>query len=84
METHSEYIIRKSQLLFVDYANPQESLFPAMRIQHNPFVVYYFDKNGPYEMKYKNDGSFNKPFGEGFLDVVDDIALEIFLKNNRQ
>ncbi|MEP6803314.1 MAG: AAA family ATPase [Flavobacterium sp.] len=84
VETHSEYIIRKSQLLFVDYANPQESLLPAMRIQHNPFVVYYFDKNGPYEMKYKNDGSFNKPFGEGFLDVVDDIALEIFLKNNRQ
>ena len=84
VETHSEYIIRKSQLLFVDYSNSDGSLFPAMRIQHNPFVVYYFDKEGPYEMKYKNDGSFNKQFGEGFLDVVDDIALEIFLKNNKQ
>jgi predicted ATP-dependent endonuclease of OLD family len=84
VETHSEYIIRNSQLLFLNYSNPDDSLFPAMQIQHNPFVVYYFDKDGPYEMKYENDGSFNKPFGEGFLDVVDDIALEIFLKNNKQ
>ena len=69
IETHSEYIIRKSQLIHLQQVNKD----------NNIFSVYYFDKNGPYEMKYLNDGSFNIPFGEGFLDVVDDIALEIFL-----
>lgn len=75
IETHSEYMIRSSQLIHLKQVNKDI----------NVFSVYYFDKdNGPYEMKYRNDGSFNKPFGEGFLDVVDDIALEIFLKNNNQ
>jgi len=83
VETHSEYIIRKSQLLYMKYALP-DGKSPRMSMVHNPFAVYYFDEAGPYEMKYRNDGSFNKPFGEGFLDVVDDIALEIFLKNNKQ
>ena len=83
VETHSEYIVRKSQLLYINYALPDRKT-PRMSIVHNPFAVYYFEKDGPYEMKYRNDGSFNKPFGEGFLDVVDDIALEIFLKNNKQ
>jgi predicted ATPase len=74
IETHSEYIIRNSQLIHLKQINKDT----------NVFSVYYFDENGPYEMKYRDDGSFNKPFGEGFLDVVDDIALEIFLKNNKQ
>jgi predicted ATPase len=74
IETHSEYIIRNSQLIHLKQINKDT----------NVFSVYYFDENGPYEMKYREDGSFNKPFGEGFLDVVDDIALEIFLKNNKQ
>ena len=72
IETHSEYMIRSSQLIHLKQVNKDT----------NVFSVYYFHENGPYEMKYRNDGSFNKPFGEGFLDVVDDIALEIFLKNN--
>mgnify|MGYP006196912103 FL=1 len=80
IETHSEYLIRKSQLLVVEneYTN-QDGLNP------NPFSVHYFSlKNGPYQMNYKSNGGFNENFEEGFLDVVDDIALEIFLKNNKQ
>lgn len=72
IETHSEYMIRSSQLIHLKQINKDTNIFS----------VYYFHENGPYQMKYLNDGSFNKPFGEGFLDVVDDIALEIFLKNN--
>jgi predicted ATP-dependent endonuclease of OLD family len=74
IETHSEYMIRSSQLIHLKQINKDTDIFS----------VYYFDESGPYEMKYRNDGSFNKSFGEGFLDVVDDIALEIFLKNNKQ
>jgi hypothetical protein len=33
-------------------------------------------------MKYTNEGRFDKDFGEGFYDVVDDLALKIFLEKN--
>ncbi len=77
VETHSEYIIRKSQILFYEYANPPESLFPAMRMQHNPFAVYYFDKEGPYEMKYRSDGRFTTEFGTGFFDVNSNLIFDL-------
>ena len=65
IETHSEYLIRKSQLLVVEneYTN-QDGLNP------NPFSVHYFSlKNGPYQMNYKSNGGFNENFEEGFLDL---------------
>jgi len=84
VETHSEYIIRKSQLLFVDYANPKDSLFPPMRLIHNPFTVYYFDGNGPYEMKYLENGKFDKNFGEGFYDEAAKKTLELMQKQRNK
>ena len=77
VETHSEYIIRKSQLLFVDYANPKDSLFPPMRTMHNPFAVYYFGKDGPYEMKYRDDGRFTNEFGPDFFDVNSNLIFDL-------
>jgi predicted ATPase len=67
LETHSEYIIRKSQLLNLE--NP------------NFFKLYYFDDDKPYEMEYLNNGKFNRDFGEGFTDVADNIEVEIYKKN---
>lgn len=84
VETHSEYIIRKSQLLFVDYANPKDSLFPPMRVMYNPFTVYYFDKNGPYEMKYLENGKFDRNFGEGFYDEAGKKTLELIQKQRNK
>lgn len=83
VETHSEYIIRKSQLLFYDYSNPADSLFPALRLQHNPFAVYYFDENGPYEMKYLDSGKFDKNFGEGFYDEASKHTMTL-IQNQRK
>lgn len=80
LETHSEYMIRRSQLVALekDYLSNQE-------LDPNPFSVFYFHKEeGPYKMNYKTNGDFDKNFGKGFLDVVDNIALEIFLKNNSE
>lgn len=78
IETHSEYVIRQSQLLGLE-----QEYFTDNELNVNPFKIYYFHKEeGPYEMIYKENGSFKRNFGEGFLDVVDNIALEMFLQNN--
>jgi len=79
IETHSEYILRRSQVLVVNNdfevgANP------------NPFFAYYFPKEimqQPYLMKYNTDGSFKQNFGEGFFDVASSSALEL-IKLKRQ
>lgn len=79
VETHSEYIIRQTQLIGLE-----KDLFKKS-IGQNPFNVTYFDKkDGPYMMKYEEDGNFDRDFGNGFYDVVDDIAMEIFLNKQKQ
>lgn len=73
IETHSEYLIRKSQNILVEeeYTN-NEGLNP------HPFKLYYFDvDNGPYEMKYRNDGRFINEFGTGFFDVNSNLIFDL-------
>lgn len=71
-ETHSEYIIRKSQIIGL-----QNKLFEDQN--KNPFNVIYFDKdNGPYMMEYREDGKFSNEFGSGFFDESTNLAFEIF------
>ncbi len=64
IETHSEYIIRRSQVLV---AEKELEIAP----NENPFCVYYFAKELgvlPYQLEYKENGRFNRNFGEGFFD----------------
>lgn len=72
IETHSEYIIRKTQLItFVS--------------KKNPFCVLYFDrKKLPYSMGLSSEGRFKEEFGIGFSDEIPNIVFEHFelLKNN--
>ncbi len=73
VETHSEYVIRKSQALGVN-----EDYFSNQKINPNPFRVYYFHKDkGPYLMEYRNDGKFKNEFGSGFFDESANLAFEI-------
>lgn len=61
VETHSEYIVRKSQVIVSEIGGGEA----------NPFKVYYFPKDdAPYEMEYLPDGTFDasKSFGNGFYD----------------
>lgn len=77
IETHSEYLIRKSQNILVkeDYTN-DEGLNP------NPFKLHYFDiVNGPYEMKYMDNGKFDRKFGTGFFDYADGLEVETYKLN---
>ena len=70
IETHSEYLVRKTQVIV---ANIEEG-------KSNPFnVVYVPAGDKPYNMNYLNDGRFAKPFGSGFFDEADNLAMELFL-----
>jgi len=80
VETHSEYIIRRTQLIGI-----QNELF-TKSIGQNPFKVNYFDKKpeiGPYLMEYTEEGRFNRDFGEGFYDVSAKL-VRATLKSSRQ
>lgn len=65
IETHSEYLIRKTQVLVAeaDYADEKDL------VENNPFKVYYFPcEDIPYMMQYTRSGRFANKFGEGFFD----------------
>jgi predicted ATPase len=74
IETHSEYLIRKTQLIGIENNLFQEDF-------NNPFGVIYFDKNqNYYKMQYTSDGRFEKDFGPGFFDVSSKLLKEIIKK----
>jgi predicted ATP-dependent endonuclease of OLD family len=71
VETHSEYIIRRSQVLV---AEKELEVKP----NENPFRMYYFLPEGlPYKIGYKEDGSLTRPFGSGFFDEATAKNIEL-------
>lgn len=71
VETHSEYIVRKSQVIVSNISEGEE----------NPFKVYYFpSKRKPYELRYAPDGSFLDRFGTGFYDEAAQLHRQILRK----
>lgn len=73
IETHSEYIIRRSQLFVKELKN----------FDSNPFATIYFDKDITKEefvwnMKYREDGKFSNEFGSGFFDESTNLAFDLF------
>ena len=77
VETHSEYLIRKTQVL-VSKENYEDN--SSMK-ENNPFMVYYFDgeneKKPYYPMEYRTDGNFSNEFGTGFFDAATNLLYEI-------
>ena len=79
IETHSEYILRRSQVIVAQ--KNQLEVSPDI-----PFCVHYFPKDiqqMPYRLEYQQDGSFNRNFGDGFFDEASSSTLEL-LKLKRQ
>ncbi|MBD5273060.1 MAG: AAA family ATPase [Bacteroides sp.] len=75
IETHSEYLIRRTQVLVAEMNIENEEEFE----KQNPFKVYYFPENGtPYDMKYRVDGCFSNEFGSGFFDEASNLAFKLF------
>lgn len=75
VETHSEYLIRKSQILVAD----------LIKMEDNPFRVYYISKDeGAYEMEYDNLGRFNRMFGEGFYDEASNLDMDLYRRELKE
>lgn len=74
VETHSEYLIRKIQVLVgrSNYSSKREME------DCNPFAVYYFDEQkGAYSMDFNTKGIFTNEFGPGFYDEATNLTFAI-------
>ena len=77
VETHSEYLIRRTQAIIADYKSDDE-------FENRPFSVYYIGPKGKaYEMEYTKSGRFNNSFGEGFFDEASRSSLRILKRERR-
>lgn len=73
IETHSEYVIRRSQVIVGDNFYTQDKLD-----KENPFKVYYFPAKGiPYDMIYTPSGLFKKKFGDGFINEAGKLHMAV-------
>ena len=71
IETHSEYLIRKTQLLV-------KQMEYEIAPNENPFTVLYFDKDmSQWKMNYRADGKFIENFGKGFYDESSLLTLNL-------
>ncbi|MBR5898737.1 MAG: AAA family ATPase [Muribaculaceae bacterium] len=74
IETHSEYIIRKTQVAVKQARYQSKEEMNAL----NPYKVLYFPQDGdPYEMQYRTDGRFSNSFGPGFYDEANSLIFEV-------
>lgn len=74
IETHSEYIIRRSQVLLAQFCRAVD---PDTEYEF-PFQCFYFPADSePYSMSYRTDGAFEKDFGPGFFDVANESILQL-------
>lgn len=73
IETHSEYLIRKLQVLVADKENNLVSGDVSLNYVEK-------DEHGTShnrQIKIQEDGRLSAPFGSGFFDVADTLAMEI-------
>lgn len=78
IETHSEYLIRKLQ-----------TMVAKKTIKNTEIALYYINKydqqkspaNKPQVIKIniKDDGRLSEPFGSGFLDEADNLAMDLLI-----
>ena len=71
IETHSEYLVRRTQAYVAHLKTDEE-------FDKNPFVVYYFNNDGTaYDLEYMRSGRFANSFGTGFFDEAGKSSIEI-------
>lgn len=74
IETHSEYMVRKSQVIVAEHKYSDD----VELSEKCPFKTYYFPQdNNPYDLHYTTSGHFKQSFGTGFLDEAGKSALII-------
>ena len=80
IETHSEYFIRKLQVLVAD---------KACKLSPNDVSINYVSKDeagisSNRQIKIEGNGRLSEPFGEGFYDEADSLAIELLRFNARK
>lgn len=81
VETHSEYLIRKAQVIVGDMGRKSQEEIDEM----NPFKVFYFPSNGvPYDMGMAPTGKFLQNFDEGFFDVAAKLNMEVIRRERKK
>ena len=77
IETHSEYLIRKTQAIVANYKTKEQ-------FERCPFVVYYVGENGnAYDLEYTETGRFTHSFGPGFFDEASRSSVEVLKRERR-
>lgn len=77
VETHSEYLIRRSQAIVANMKSRED-------FENRPFAVYYVDKGGnAYELNYQESGRFENSFGPGFFDEASRSSIQILKREKR-
>ena len=77
IETHSEYLVRKTQAIVANMTSEDE-------FNNNPFIVYYFNPDGTaYDLEYTESGRFAKPFGTGFFDEAGKSSIEVLKREKK-
>ncbi|MBR2261880.1 MAG: AAA family ATPase [Paludibacteraceae bacterium] len=81
VETHSEYLIRRAQVLVGDMV----CMTQDETDEKNPFKVFYFPENGvPYDMGMAPTGKFLNNFDEGFFDVAAKLNMEVIRRERKK
>lgn len=72
VETHSEYLIRKLQLLVAEGSQlPEKAL------------IHYMDQLGARRITILSDGKLSQEFGSGFFDEADESAMALFREQKK-
>lgn len=83
IETHSEYLIRRTQIMATEYV--EKYLEPTIDDMF-PFKVFYFPAERgkqPYDMQYLPNGMFANKFDSGFFDEAGRMHMEILKKSRK-
>lgn len=80
VETHSEYLIRETQVIVGEkFKGINKDEF----IEENPFKVFYFPADGvPYDMGYTTSGLFQEKFGDGFINEAGRLHMTVLKNSN--
>lgn len=82
IETHSEYFVRKTQVLVAEEGYEDDEVLK----DNNPFKVFYLPADGKdyFEVGYNTSGTFKKKFGTGFFDAAGELHMAILRKSRQQ
>lgn len=88
VETHSEYFVRKLQLLIANQVHDKRNS-DFRTIDSEDVIIYYFNdaenakkrKEDYYKIEIEKNGALSRTFSTGFFDVSEDIGLNLLLIN---